>query len=146
MFTLIRITNALMVNAGMAFIILIAGCAGTVYQPYDGSLGYQESYDSKDRLVITYIAIDSTDWFTIGTFVDKRIAERKAENSCVDYQMVRDVQSEQKVTIQRQQDAQYTTILGMNAEWSIQTHERIDLEIPAMVRVYKRILKPIAQC
>lgn len=128
--------------------LLFQGCAGTVYQPYDGKLGYQEKTDSKGRLVITYFATDSTDWFTIGTFVDQRLRERKDAEPCIDYRMVRDEQTEQRVTIQRQQDAQYTTVLGLNAQWDIRTHEPIQLDIPANVRVYQRILKPlpVADC
>ncbi|GLQ29737.1 hypothetical protein [Litoribrevibacter albus] len=138
--------------SALLFILVSAvglhGCAGTVYQPYDGKLGYQEKTDSKGRLVITYFATDSTDWFTIGTFVDQRLRERKESEPCVDYQMVRDEQSEQRVTIQRQQDAQYTTVLGLNARWDIRTHEPIPLDIPATVRVYQRILKsvPVDNC
>lgn len=126
-----------------AALLVLQGCAGTVYQPYDGKLGYQEKTDSKGRLVITYFATDSTDWFTIGTFVDQRVRERKQEDPCTDYTMVRDEQSEQKVSIQRQHDAQYSTVLGLNAQWDIRTHEPIHLDIPANVRVYQRILKPV---
>ena len=126
--------------------LTLFGCAGTVYQPYDGQLGYQETHDSKDRLMITYIATDSTDWFSVGTLVDQRIAEREAEDPCIGYTKVREEKSEQRVTIERQHDSQYTTVLGLNAEWSIQTHERIDLNIPATVKVYKRVLEPRNQC
>jgi len=127
----------------LTVVLSLVGCAGTIYQEYDGKLGYQEKTDSRGRLVITYIATDSTDWFTIGTFVDQRIRERKAFDPCTDYEMVRDDQSEQRVTVKRRQDAQYTTVLGLGAEWDLRSHEPINLEIPADVRVYERVLKPV---
>ena len=138
-----RLYHGVLSGGLLAFVFSLVGCAGTVYQEYDGKLGYQEKTDSRGRLVITYIATDSTDWFTIGTFVDQRIRERKALEPCTDYEMVRDDQSVQRVTVKRRHDAQYTTVLGLGAEWDLRTHEPINLEIPADVRVYERVLKPV---
>lgn len=130
-------------------VLSLQGCAGvlssygTSYQTYDGRLGYQEKTDSKGRLVVTYFASDTTDWATIGSFVDQRLEERKTTEPCIHYEFVRDEKTTQRVTIQRRHDAQYSTVLGLNARWDIRTHEPIVLNIPADVRVYQRVLKPV---
>jgi hypothetical protein len=118
-------------------VVTLYACAGTPYQPYDGQLGYQEERFDTYR-VITYYATDTTPWSDIELLIEQRVQEWQNSEPGAQFSLVRQHRSAIPVFVKRQHPAQYTAMTHLDGQWVLLTHERIDLLLPAWVRVYRR--------